>query len=131
MTIFLAQIIGLYVLIVGLTMLFFKKRWLQFIDDTTKPHSQTLNYVLAIVALPIGLLLVLLNNIWDAGLLPLVVTLFGWLILLKSIMVFVFSPEQLGGLVKTIKMKNWWYVYVVIVLIIGAYLTYAGFSLGM
>ena len=128
MTIFLAQIIGLYVLIVGLSMLFFKKRWLQFIDDTTKPQSQTLNYVLAIVAVPVGLLLVLLNNIWDAGLLPLVVTLFAWLILLKSIMVFVLAPEQLGGLVKTIKMKNWWYVYVVIVLIIGVYLTYAGFT---
>lgn len=127
MTIFLAQIIGLYVLIVGLTMLFLKKRWWHVIDELCKPQGQTLNYVLGLIALPIGLLLVMLNNVWDAGLLALVVTLFGWVVLLKSILMFVSSPAQLGRLIKTFKMEDWWYLYVVIVLIIGAYLAYAGF----
>ena len=114
-------------LIVGLTMLFLKKRWWHVIDELCKPQGQTLNYVLGLIALPIGLLLVMLNNVWDAGLLALVVTLFGWVVLLKSILMFVSSPAQLGRLIKTFKMEDWWYLYVVIVLIIGAYLAYAGF----
>lgn len=121
---------GLYVLLVGLTMLFWKGRWWHVIDELCRPEGQTLGYVIGMLALPVGLLLVLLHNYWNMGLLALAVTIFGWIILLKSVFVFVVSPEQMGRLVKTIKMESWWYVYVVVVLIIGAYLTYAGFMAG-
>ena len=90
-----------------------------------RPHRGA--FLLGMLALPIGLLLVLLHNYWNAGVLALLVTIFGWIILLKSILVFVVSPEQMGRLVRAVKMESWWYVYVVIVLLIGAYLTYAGF----
>lgn len=127
LTYLLAQIMGLYVLLVGCSMLFWKERWWHVIDELCRPEGQTLGYVLGMVALPVGLLLVLLHNYWNAGLLALVVTIFGWIILFKSILVFAVSPEQMGRLVKTVKMEQWWYVYVVIVFIIGAYLTYSGF----
>jgi len=118
---------GLYVLIAGLSMLFWKERWWRVINDLCRPEGQTLGYVLGLVALPFGILLVLSHNYWNEGTLALVVTIFGWIILVKSIFVFVVSPVQMGRLVKMIKMESWWYVYVVIVLIIGAYLAYAGF----
>ena len=108
-------------------MLFWKERWWRVINDLCRPEGQTLGYVLGLVALPFGILLVLSHNYWNEGTLALVVTIFGWIILVKSIFVFVVSPVQMGRLVKMIKMESWWYVYVVIVLIIGAYLAYAGF----
>ena len=119
---------GLYVVIIGLSMLFCKERWWSVINDLCKPAGQTLGYVIGMLALPVGLLLVLSHNYWNSGPLALVVTIFGWIILVKSIFVFVVSPEQMGRLVKMIKMESWWYVYVVIVLVIGAYLTYSGFA---
>ncbi len=129
LTYFLAQVIGLYLLIVGLTMLFWKKRWMNVLHEFCQSQGETLRYMLGIVALPFGLLLVLVHNYWNMGVLALVVTLFGWIILLKSILVlFVFSPEQMGRLVKVFWIEQWWYVYVVIMLIIGAYLTHAGFT---
>ncbi len=127
LTYFLAQIMGLYVLLVGLSMLFGKQRWWHVINELCEPRSHTLGYVIGMLALPVGLLLVLLHNYWNSGLLALVVTIFGWIILLKSIFVFVASPKQMGSMVKTIKMEQWWYVYVCVVLIIGAYLASAGF----
>src|ERR1700690_2426356 len=128
LTFFLAQVMGLYVVIIGLSMLFCKERWWSVINDLCKPAGQTLGYVIGMLALPVGLLLVLSHNYWNSGPLALVVTIFGWIILVKSIFVFVVSPEQMGRLVKMIKMESWWYVYVVIVLVIGAYLTYSGFA---
>ena len=127
-TYFLAEIIGLYLLIVGVTMLLYKQRWWRVINELCEPKGETLAYALGLVALAVGLLLVLLNNVWDMGLLPLVVTIVSWIILLKSVAVFVVSPGQLGRLVKSVRLESWWYVYVVIVLVIGAYLTYAGFA---
>ena len=121
---------GLYLLLVGLSMLFWKGRWWRVINELCQPEAQTLGYVLGMVALPVGLLLVLSHNYWDSGLLALVVTVFGWIILFKSVFVFAVSPEQMGRLVKMIKMESWWYVYVVVVLVIGVYLTYAGFMAG-
>jgi ABC-type amino acid transport system permease subunit len=119
---------GLYVLIAGLTMLFWKARWWSVINDLCRPEGQTLGYVIGLIALPVGLLLVLSHNYWNSGLLPLVVTIFGWIILLKSIFVFVVSPAQMGRMVKMIRMESWWYIYVVVVLVIGAYLAYSGFT---
>ena len=130
LTYFLAQIIGLYVLIVGLTMLLWKARWWRVINDLCRPEGQTLGYVIGLLALPVGLLLVLSHNYWNSGTLALVVTILGWVMLIKSIFVFVISPEQMGRMVKMIRMEQWWYVYVVMVLVIGAYLTYSGFTVG-
>ncbi len=118
---------GLYVLLVGISMLFWKERWWHVIRELCRREGQTLASVLGMVAMPVGLLLVISHNYWNVGLLALVVTIFGWVILLKSTFVLVVSPEQMGKLVKTIRMEDWWYMYVVVVLIIGVYLTYSGF----
>lgn len=128
LTYFLAQVIGLYVLIVALTMLFWKKRWMRVIDELCRPESQVLLYLIGMIALPIGLLLVIVHTYWTMGLLAFGVTLTGWLIVLKSILLLVLPPEQMGRLVKVLRLKSGWYIYVVIILILAAYMAHGGFT---
>lgn len=126
LTYFLAQVIGLYVLIIGITMLLWKERWQMVINHLCSAEGQVLDYVIGMIALPVGLLLVLSYNYWDAGLLPLVITIVGWIILLKSVLVFVASSQQLGKIVRNVMIKRWWFGYVIVVLVVGAYLAYSG-----
>jgi hypothetical protein len=49
--------------------------------------------VYAIISLAVGLAMILGHNVWSGGALPVVVTLVGWLILAKGLMLLFVTPE--------------------------------------
>jgi ABC-type xylose transport system permease subunit len=61
-----------------------------------------------------------------SGTLPVIVTLVGWLIFAKGLVLMLLTPETLTPLLE--RMQQHYPLYVVPALIIGLYLTYAGFS---
>ena len=68
--------------------------------------------------------MILGHNVWSGGALPVIVTLIGWLALIKGLLLLFLSPEAvLGGL----QYEQLFYMYAAIALILGVYLTYAGF----
>jgi hypothetical protein len=72
--------------------------------------------------------MVLAHNIWSGGALVIVVTLVGWMALIKSLF-FLFLPHEMeaGLFLGQLHYRQLFYVYAAISLVLGIYLTYGGF----
>jgi hypothetical protein len=125
LTYFLAELIGLYFLIVGVLMVFRKRLFLQVVQEFYA--GSALMFLGGWVAMFLGLLMVLIHNYWNAGFLALVITLVGWAALLKGA-ALLFMPKCISRWVTIFKLEKLFYLYAVVVLIIGAYLAHAGFT---
>lgn len=90
-------------------------------------HDRPLLLVLGMITLVAGLALVLAHNIWSGGALPVVVTLIGWITLIRGIVLLLVPPEALAMFVQKIDIERNFYVPAVITLVLGFYLTYKGF----
>jgi hypothetical protein len=84
--------------------------------------------VYAIISLAVGLAMILGHNVWSGGALPVVVTLVGWLILAKGLMLLLVTPEALKQLFGHMQYGEHYYLYLTPSLVIGLYLTWAGFT---
>jgi vacuolar-type H+-ATPase subunit I/STV1 len=86
-------------------------------------------FVLGLLTLIAGLAMVLAHNIWSGGVLPVVVTILGWLTLAKGLMFLIlFSSDAAGFYLGTLHYSQLFYLYMAICLALGAYLTYGGFA---
>ena len=84
--------------------------------------------VYAIFSLVAGLAIILGHNVWSGGMLPVIVTLVGWLIFVKGLVLLLVTPETLALLLERMQYGEHSSFYNLPALIIGLYLTYAGFS---
>jgi len=125
-TVFLARLIGLYMMIVGLSLALRKEESISTISAVT--HAPDLLLVLGLLALAAGLAIVLRHNVWSGGALPITVTLLGWLILLRSALLLFLPLQAIADLVDALQIERLFYVYVGIVIVLGFCLTYAGFT---
>src|ERR1700686_325102 len=82
----------------------------------------------AIISLALGLAMILGHNVWSGGALPVVVTLVGWLILAKGLLLLFLAPEALSRLFGRMQYGEHIYLYVAPSLVFGLYLTWAGFT---
>jgi hypothetical protein len=126
LTVFLARLIGLFITIVGLSLGLHKQESVATITAIVHAPDQLL--VIGLIALVAGLAMVLRHNIWSGGALPIVITLFGWIILLRAALLLFLSSETLARLLRAIHFDDVFYVYISVVVVIGAWLTYAGFT---
>jgi hypothetical protein len=125
-TIFLSKLIGLYCIVVGLAMAAHKRATLETVSALLR--YAPLLYLVGIIALGIGLAMVLGHNVWKGGALPVVVTLIGWLSLLKGLhYLFLPSDAAVRFFLCVLHYGQLFYLYVAIDILIGVYLTYAGF----
>ena len=87
-----------------------------------------LMFVTGILTLAIGLAIVILHNRWSGGALAVIVTLYGWLVLVKG-MLFLYLPSPMqAALYQSLHFQEYFYGYLVVSLVLGAYLTYGGFT---
>jgi hypothetical protein len=121
-TVFLARLIGLFTVLVVICLLV---RGTAIIDTTVSNAPVMLIY--AVVSLALGIAMVLRHNIWSGGALPVIVTVVGWLILAKGLVLLLLKPEALAGLIEGIHLGENHTVYLAPALVIGLYLTWAGF----
>jgi hypothetical protein len=84
--------------------------------------------VYAIISLAAGLAMILGHNVWSGGALPVVVTLVGWSILAKGLMLLFVTPEAAKQLFDHMQYGAHYYLYLTPSLLIGLYLTWAGFT---
>lgn len=124
-TAFLAKLIGLFSMIVAVLVGIHKDATLLTLGGIVQ--SAELLMVLGFVSLAVGLAIVLSHNVWRKGLLALVVTLAGWVFLLRGAIVLALPHQQLVALLNAARYEQMFYVYVVVAFIIGAYLTMSGF----
>jgi hypothetical protein len=125
-TIFLSRLIGLNSLIVSISMLFHKAAIVATASELAK--APPLLFIGGLFALLAGIAMVLLHNSWSGGLLPVVVTLVGWAVLIRGIIMVFISPEGASTVYEAMHFGNLYYVYVAIPFCLGLYLTCSGFT---
>ena len=91
-TIFLSRLIGLYCILVALSMLTRRQATVETVTALLQNSSMML--ILGVITLAGGLAMVLAHNIWSGGALVVIVTIVGWITLLKSLLLFFLPPER-------------------------------------
>ncbi len=126
LTIYLARFIGLFLLIVSVSMLLDRDSIIEM--ATALIDDRALLLIVGLIALGIGLAIVVGHNVWSGGLMPIVVTLFGWSQLLRGVALLFLPAETQVAFFQVMRLEDFFYIYAGIPLVIGAYLTYAGFT---
>jgi len=125
-TLFLSRLIGLYCILVGLSMMTHSQATVETVTALLQNPSMTL--ILGVITLAAGLAMVLAHNIWAGGTLVVVVTLVGWMALVKSLFFLFLPPEMETRLfLQQLHYQQLFYLYGAISLALGVYLTYGGF----
>jgi hypothetical protein len=123
---FLSRLIGLATLILSVAMFADRAPMLAAIDLMSQDPAALLLFGIAgIVA---GLAIVLSHNVWKQGVWPLVVTLVGWLILIRGILLVVLPAKLIVRIYAALHVADYYYLYAVLPLVLGVYLTWRGFS---
>jgi len=126
-TIFLSRLIGLYCIVIALSMMTRRQASVETVTALLQNSSMML--IVGIITLAAGLAVVLAHNIWSGGALVVVVTLVGWMTLIKSLSFLFLSPEVEAGLfLRQLHYQEFFYLYGAISLALGVYLTYGGFK---
>ena len=124
-TIFLSRLLGLWVLIVAMAVMLHKAAMVGIAADFG--NAPGLLFISGVFTVLAGLAMVLGHNIWTGGAAPVVVTLVGWAMLIKGIGLVFISPGEAAGLLAASHFAEYAYVYGGVLLVLGLYLTYAGF----
>jgi hypothetical protein len=124
-TIYLAKLLGLLLLIMGISMVVQRENtlhiWFALVNNVA------LVYVVGLFTVAAGLAMVLSHNIWRGGVLPVVVTVLCWITLLKGITALVLPIELAQASFAALEYDRLLYLYIVIWLVLGVYLTVEGF----
>lgn len=119
---FLAKLIGFYFLIYGLLSLWGRKHTVSLAKEIGA--SKGLLAISGEISLLFGLVIVIDHTIWETSWRGLI-TLLGYLMILKGILRFAF-PTYVKKCIS--KATAWMPLISLILIVLGAYLTYCGFS---
>jgi hypothetical protein len=124
-TIFLARLFGLFMIVVALWMLVDEPGLRAIIDALVQDRPATL--LLSLICLGSGLAVVLGHQVWSGGIAPVLVTVLGWILLIRGVLLLFLPPNLLGSLANALAGPAWLYPVGIVALGLGLILTYAGF----
>jgi len=125
LTVFLGRFFGLFCLLMCAALFARPKAAIEAINALT--NSPGLLLVTGICTLAGGVATVLGHNVWHGGALPVVVTVVGWLTLIKGFALLVTTPESLGRSYRWLHDPRWFRIYMGVVLAFSLWLTVAAF----
>jgi hypothetical protein len=126
LTIFLGKFLGLFTLITSFWLLVERQTTLSTIPALL--GNRPAMVIFAIIALAGGLAIVLAHNIWSGGALPILVTLIGWVMLIRGVLFLFLPPEATLSILEAMQFERFFYIYLAIPFVLGIYLTYISFS---
>jgi len=122
-SIFLAKALGLYLVIVSIPFFFGYKNLKPIVNEFFE--NRAMLFLSAILALILGIILVLIHNIWVMDW-RIVITLLAWLTLLKGL-VRLYLPLPSQKMARRFESKKSYLVIGAVTFIIGLFLLYHGF----
>jgi hypothetical protein len=124
---YLSRLLGLFYLICGLAMLLHRQVYTVALA-TVAYNPLAMRWIAMIITLA-GLAMVLAHNVWSKSAVAVIVTLLGWLTLIKG-MAYLFLPARwLEGFFQAmLNCGACVYLATAFLLVMGAYLTYEGFT---
>jgi len=126
LTLYLSRLIGLFALALALVMIARRDSFGSIASALV--HDPALLFVLGLITLAIGLAMVLAHNIWSGGILPVVITLIGWIQLIRGLVALLTPSDVLARFFDTMNFAQFSYGAFAITLALGLYLTYMGFK---
>lgn len=129
-SIYLAKVLGAYMLIVGVAVLIKGKSLSKIIKELT--HGQVIQYLGGLLCLIIGLLIVSVHNIWETSpFYVLLITLIGWITVIKGAVHLLLPDKTVDKMIKFFDNRTWFVLWGVVSVIIGVYFLYAWYSTAM
>jgi hypothetical protein len=123
-SIFLAKALGIYLVIISLSMFINSERYKSIIHDVT--YNPSFLFLTGVIALIIGILMVISHNIWQANWRT-IITLIAWLSFIKGTVRVLFPQLAYPGIQRLIKNSIVYNTTAFICLLLGILLSYFGF----
>lgn len=124
LTMFLAQVMGIYILIAGVSGLLYPKRAKRALEEVTK--SYVIPFFDGSLALIVGLLVVLTHNVWE-GLAASLVTLIGWAAVVEGVVMLLLPHDSIAAIAEKLSGRNMVMAWSVLAVLVGGFLVYYGF----
>ena len=125
-TVFLSRLLGLFFLLCGLAMMAHQNVSTGAL--ATLPENRLAVLGIASLLVVAGLAMVLAHNVWSKPPVVFIVTLVGWLTLIKGVVYLLLPARYLAAFLQAaLECRAYWYSATACMLLLGAYLTYAGF----
>lgn len=80
-------------------------------------QDRPLLLLIGMIASIVGLAMVLGHNVWAGGILPVVVTVIGWTILIRGLLLLFLSQEALASFFEMFHFEDLFYIYAAITLV--------------
>jgi len=123
---FLAQTLGVYLVILSLSLLNNPDNFISVISGIF--HNAALQFLIGMNILIIGILMVVSHNVWTASW-AVVVTILSWLIFIKGLLYIAF-PKVIHAMSQPfLGSKNLMYAGAMVNLVLGLWLCYMGFMI--
>jgi len=119
-SVFLAQVFGLYLVIIGLTVVVRHKSLKQLVDDFIGHKAHV--FIVGVLVTIIGLLVVLSHNIWGGETWVTLITVLSWLTLAKGVYYLLTPENKLKEMVKWTNGHGWYIWSGLISIALGIYL---------
>lgn len=116
----IAEVMGIMMVGLGLSILFNKKTVMSVLEEATRSLGQLWTW--GLVTLVMGAVVVTLNNVWSSGL-QLLVTILGWLMLIKGLYI-VILPNLAASMYKKANKGAVMIIAGLILLVLGLVLLY-------
>ena len=120
---YLADIWGISLVVIPLAFLI-KEKYLKRLF--VEVENEAFMLLLGMASFILGLAMVLSHNIWAKNW-TVIITIIGWLTLVKSL-ALLFFPEYMKKWVKKVENKDWLPIVLVVLIFIGLVITYFGFT---
>lgn len=122
-SLFLAQIFGIYFLILAIAMFANPQRFLNLIGNFRQDGP--ILFLGNIISLIIGIILIVIHNVWVLGW-PVLITILAWLIFIRSVIYLLF-PNVMQKMMGYINSINAVRIIAVVLLILALIFLYVGF----
>jgi hypothetical protein len=122
-TAYLSRLLGLFAIVVALAMITYKQETVETITALMSNSASV--FAIGLIAVAAGLALILAHNVWSGGAATVIVTLIGWLSLIKGLACLFLPQQTLSGLVGSQRYERLFFVSPIISLLLGFYLVYA------
>jgi hypothetical protein len=126
LTLLLGQVFGIYFALTGLSMLIYFRELKEAVEEFAM--SKMLFYLTGHFLFVIGLLVVLLHTSFD-GILAIMVTILGYLTLLKGVLILLLPHSWVGSLTLFFNKTGWYITTGILSIAVGGSLIFITFAL--
>jgi hypothetical protein len=126
LTRYLARLLGLWSLVAAGAMLVNRSGTIAVLNGFFADPA--LMWISGVFMLLVGLAIVLSHNRWSGGAVTAIVSLYGWIVLVKGLLFLCLPPAAQAEFYRALHFETYFYAYLVVALVLGAYLNYGGFK---